>query len=44
MLVLTAFPSEPEAAIRTTLYTFGCTFTGTVLARYGAELGVDPPH
>ena len=43
MLVLTAFPGEPEAAIPTAIYAFGCMFTGTILARYWAEFGAGPP-
>ncbi|MBN2024762.1 MAG: bile acid:sodium symporter family protein [Pirellulales bacterium] len=39
MLVLTAFPDEPEAAIPTALYTFGCMATGTLLAQYWARRG-----
>jgi BASS family bile acid:Na+ symporter len=36
-LVLEVFSGEPEAAIPTAIYTFGCMLTGTVLARYWAE-------
>jgi bile acid:Na+ symporter, BASS family len=43
MLVLTVFKSEPEAAIPTAMYTFGCMFTGTILARIWAELGQPAP-
>lgn len=32
-LVLGLFPNQPEAAIPCALYTFGCMFTGTLLAR-----------
>ncbi len=38
-LVLKVFESEPAAAIPTAIYTFGCMFTGTILARLWAELG-----
>jgi BASS family bile acid:Na+ symporter len=38
-LVLTIFEDEPAAAIPTAIYTFGCMFTGTVLARLWAEFG-----
>jgi len=38
-LVLKLFAHEPEAAIPTAIYTFGCMLTGTVLARIWAELG-----
>jgi BASS family bile acid:Na+ symporter len=38
-LVLTVFKDEPAAAIPPALYTFGCMFTGTILARVWAELG-----
>jgi len=39
MLVVAVFPDEPEAAIPTALYAFGCMLTGTVLARFWAEWG-----
>jgi BASS family bile acid:Na+ symporter len=32
MLLATMFPDQPAATIPTALYTFGCMFTGTVLA------------
>ena len=32
-LVTSLFPDDPSVAIPTALYTFGCMFTGTVLAR-----------
>jgi BASS family bile acid:Na+ symporter len=38
-LVLKVFKEEPAAAIPTAIYTFGCMFTGTVLARIWAEFG-----
>ena len=38
-LVLKVFNEEPAAAIPTALYTFGCMFTGTVLARLWAGFG-----
>ncbi len=38
-LVLKVFDEQPGAAIPTALYTFGCMFTGTVLARLWAEFG-----
>ncbi len=43
-LVLTVFKEEPAAAIPTALYTFGCMFTGTVLARCWAEFGTAEAH
>jgi BASS family bile acid:Na+ symporter len=43
MLVLTAFPGEPEGAIPAAVCTFGCMFTGTILARCWAEFGADHP-
>ncbi|MHC4875511.1 MAG: bile acid:sodium symporter family protein [Planctomycetota bacterium] len=33
-LVLGLFPEQPEAAIPTAVYTFGCMMTGTVLAQW----------
>ena len=36
-LVLEVFGEEPSAAIPTALYTFGCMFTGTILARWWAK-------
>lgn len=38
-LALKVFGDEPAAAIPTAIYTFGCMFTGTVLARLWAEFG-----
>ncbi|MHC4177137.1 MAG: bile acid:sodium symporter family protein [Planctomycetota bacterium] len=38
-LVLKVFDEQPAAAIPTALYTFGCMFTGTILARLWAEFG-----
>lgn len=38
-LVLKVFDQQPAAAIPTALYTFGCMFTGTILARLWAEFG-----
>jgi BASS family bile acid:Na+ symporter len=38
-LVLRVFEEQPAAAIPTALYTFGCMFTGTILARLWAEFG-----
>lgn len=43
VLVLKVFGSEPTAAIPTALYTFGCMFTGTILARAWAEFGHNEP-
>lgn len=34
VLALTLFPSQPTAAIPPAAYTFGCMFTGTLLAQY----------
>ena len=42
VLVMEIFPDEPTAAIPTALYTFGCMFTGTILARAWAEFGQKP--
>jgi BASS family bile acid:Na+ symporter len=39
-LALEVFKEEPTAAIPTAIYTFGCMFTGTILARVWAELAV----
>jgi BASS family bile acid:Na+ symporter len=36
-LVLQFFPDQPTAAIPTALYTFGCMFTGTILAHWWAR-------
>jgi BASS family bile acid:Na+ symporter len=33
-LVLSLFPNNPAAAIPTAAYTFGCMFTGTLLAQF----------
>lgn len=46
-LVLSLFPDQPQAAIPCALYTFGCMFTGTLLARLMAgfplsEMGGSP--
>ncbi len=38
-LALGLFPDNPAAAIPAALYTFGCMFTGTILARLWAEFG-----
>lgn len=43
VMVLTFFPDDPAAAIPTAIYTFGCMFTGTVLARCWAALPVSEP-
>lgn len=40
MLTLQLFPDSPEAAIPTTLYTFGCMFTGAALAQYWRIIGL----
>ena len=37
VLVMNLFQNEPTAAIAPALYTFGCMFTGTILARTWAE-------
>lgn len=44
-LVLTLFPDHPTAAIPTAAYTFGCMFTGTVLAHVWSrrDMNVDRP-
>lgn len=39
VLAMDIFASEAETAIAPALYTFGCMFTGTVLARLWAEFG-----
>lgn len=36
-LALSLFPDEPATAIAPAIYTFGCMFTGTLLARWWAE-------
>ena len=41
-IVLTIFPNDPTAAIPPALYTFGCMFTGSILARIWAEFGAGP--
>jgi BASS family bile acid:Na+ symporter len=38
-LVLQLFPNDPAAAIPTALYTFGCMFTGALLAQLWAAFG-----
>jgi BASS family bile acid:Na+ symporter len=38
-LALGLFKDDPAAALPAALYTFGCMFTGTILARLWAELG-----
>ena len=38
-LALEIFKDKPAAAIPTAIYTFGCMFTGTILARFWAEFG-----
>lgn len=38
VLAMELFPGEPSIAIAPACYTFGCMFTGTVLARVWAEL------
>lgn len=40
-LALALFPDQPQAAIPCALYTFGCMFTGTLLARIWSEF---PPR
>ncbi|NLE38057.1 MAG: bile acid:sodium symporter family protein [Pirellulaceae bacterium] len=40
-LVLAVLKEQPEAAIPTALYTFGCMLTGTILARIWAEWGIE---
>jgi BASS family bile acid:Na+ symporter len=42
-LVLHLFPNEPAAAIPTALYTFGCMFTGALLAQLWAAFGAQSP-
>lgn len=39
VLALELFERSPQAAIPPALYTFGCMFTGTVLARIWAQVG-----
>jgi len=41
-LALKLFKDDPATAIPAALYTFGCMFTGTVLARLWAEFGRRP--
>jgi len=38
VLALKLFPDFPDAAIPPAAYTFGCMFTGTILARIWASL------
>ena len=38
-LALNLFADQPATAIPAALYTFGCMFTGTILARLWAEIG-----
>ena len=38
-LALSLFPDDPATALPAALYTFGCMFTGTILARLWAEFG-----
>ncbi len=40
-LALQIFPDQPDAAIPPALYTFGCMFTGAVLARAWATWGAE---
>jgi BASS family bile acid:Na+ symporter len=42
-LALNLFPDDPTTAIPAALYTFGCMFTGTVLARLWAGLPGEGP-
>ena len=39
VLAMDVFAGEPATAIAPALYTFGCMFTGTILARLWAEFG-----
>lgn len=39
-LVLSLFPDQPQAAIPCAIYTFGCMFTGTLLARLMASFPI----
>lgn len=41
-IALIIFPNDPTAAIPPALYTFGCMFTGSILARLWAEFGAGP--
>lgn len=41
VLALTLFPGQPAAAIPPAAYTFGCMFTGAVLARLFARAGTN---
>ncbi len=43
-LVLTLFPNQPAAAIPTAAYTFGCMFTGTVLAQIWSRQPLAAPE
>src|SRR5690606_9585819 len=43
-LVLTLFPDQPAAAIPTAAYTFGCMFTGTVLAQIWSRQPAPSPE
>ena len=37
-MVTSLFPEDPSVAIPTAIYTFGCMFTGTILARFWSSL------
>ncbi len=39
-LALALFPDQPQVAIPCALYTFGCMFTGSVLARFWAAIPI----
>ena len=41
-LAMNIFDNDPAIAIAPALYTFGCMFTGTILARAWAEFGCRP--
>lgn len=43
VLVLNLFPDRPQAAVAPAIYTFGCMWTGTLLARYWSTRTVAPP-
>jgi BASS family bile acid:Na+ symporter len=43
-LILTLFPDHPAAAIPTAAYTFGCMFTGTLLAHVWSRRDVNVDH
>lgn len=43
LLAMRFFSAMPAAAIPPALYTFGCMFTGTLLAQIWRRLGDDPP-